>query len=276
MRQFIVDSKPDSKGLITIGGKDFKYIRQVLRLSVGDMIKVFSEGICYDATICTIEENKKKIILQLCDLPQAGESFEKTKIEGPEFYLLQFIPKPQKMELIIRQAVECGVSTIIPVIGEFTQKGSETSLLQKKSSGTGRQERIERIIREAMQQSGSLIETKVLEPMSLENALKIVLQKVEDLEKENKKSVLVSLYERNENSLTMHEAVAKVGEIDLGVVAVGCEGGISPTEIKLLNENGFNTIHFDINILRCETASLYGVASLQTTVLESKKWKLKE
>ena len=36
-----------------------------------------------------------------------------------------------------------------------------------------------------MQQSGSLIETKVLEPMSLENALKIVLQKVEDLEKED-------------------------------------------------------------------------------------------
>ena len=67
MRQFIVDSKPDSKGLITIGGKDFKYIRQVLRLSVGDMIKVFSEGICYDATICTIEENKKKIKIDLLE-----------------------------------------------------------------------------------------------------------------------------------------------------------------------------------------------------------------
>ena len=40
MRQFIIDTEPDSKGLVYIEGKDFKYIRQVLRLCVGDMIKL--------------------------------------------------------------------------------------------------------------------------------------------------------------------------------------------------------------------------------------------
>ena len=39
---------------------------------------------------------------------------------------------------------------------------------------------------------------------------------------------------------------------------------------------GFSTVHLDVNILRCETASLYGMAVLQTTILENKKWQLKE
>lgn len=280
MRQFVIDSLADSKGMILVEQKDFKYIRQVLRLCVGDMIKVCSKGISYDATICSIDDSKKKILLQLCDLPTKDESCVEKKIKGPEFWLLQFIPKPQKMELIIRQAVECGVSKIIPVIGEFTQKGSERSLIQKASSATGRQDRIDRIIREARQQSGSPIETEVLEPMSIQDAVKLIEEKVSFFKSEGKQSVLISLYERNEDSKTIHQVVAKEKDDDkkigFGVLAVGCEGGISPSEIKLLKENGFTTVHFDINILRCETASLYGIASLQTTVLEGGKWKLKE
>lgn len=271
MRQFVIDSAPDSKGLIYISGKDFKYIRQVLRLNVGDMIKVAYKENSFDTTLCSIDDSKKKITLQVCDVQESSSQVELDS-SRPEFWLLQFIPKPQKMELIVRQAVESGVSTIIPVRGEYTQKGSE-NILGAKS------ERMLRIIKEARQQSGSPIETKVLEPMTLKDALELINEKQTQVLEAGKTSVKITLYERNEDSVTIHKAVAAATEKNppgLCIAAIGCEGGISPLEVALLKESGFSTVHFDVNILRCETASLYGMAALETTVLEAQKWQLKE
>ena len=52
-------------------------------------------------------------------------------------------------------------------------------------------------------------------------------------------------------------------------LAVGCEGGISPAEAQLLKANGFIPIHFAGNILRCETAAVYGIAALQNAAAEA-------
>ena len=59
-------------------------------------------------------------------------------------------------------------------------------------------------------------------------------------------------------------------------MVVGAEGGISPEEINELQDNGFIPIHFDTNILRCETAALYGVAAVQTVLGEKDLWLFKE
>ena len=40
MRQYIASNLPDKNGQLTVSGKDFKYLCQVLRLSVGDVIQV--------------------------------------------------------------------------------------------------------------------------------------------------------------------------------------------------------------------------------------------
>ena len=40
MRQYIASNLPDKNGQLSITGKDFKYLCQVLRLSVGDVIQV--------------------------------------------------------------------------------------------------------------------------------------------------------------------------------------------------------------------------------------------
>ena len=37
-------------------------------------------------------------------------------------------------------------------------------------------------------------------------------------------------------------------------------------EIEFLKQNGFVPIHFETNILRCETAALYGIAAMQTLI----------
>ena len=277
MRQFVSAVAPNSKGLLEITGKDFHYLRKVLRLSPGDMISLsLPGGVLQDATICKVDDGAKKIELQICDsqgqsrdgqdCPQGHEVAARTRL-----VLLQFIPKPQKMELIVRQAVECGVAAIVPVIGEYTQAGFDKAL-QKPG-------RFEKIIREARQQSGSQVETQIFPPCKLPAALGLI-------DKNEPDALRLFLYERTEGTLPLsaalfgqgqdsskaHEAAAASFGLAKSrapiscVYAVGCEGGISPGECEALVSRGFKAVHFNTNILRCETASLYAAAAIQSAL----------
>ncbi len=275
MRQFISREFPDKKGLLRICGKDFRYLRQVLRLKPGDMLSVrFSDGTLQNTTVCSVDENSKEILVQICGKSENFESLDVTRgtkaeeIQNScpqiEYFLFQYIAKPAKMEQIIRQATECGVKYVIPVCGEFSQKQNILSMQHSKK------ERIERIVREARQQSGSPVETEILEPVSTENAISFWQEKKSSgspgsLEQN---SVALVLWERNEKTVSLKkifqpENSEKIKKI---AIVVGCEGGISPTEVDLFLSAGFNAIHFPGNILRCETAALYGIAAVQSAL----------
>ena len=59
-------------------------------------------------------------------------------------------------------------------------------------------------------------------------------------------------------------------------VVVGSEGGISPEEVELLKAGGFIPVHLKTNILRCETAALYGIAVVQNSLTEDLTCQSKE
>ena len=275
MRQFISREFPDKKGLLRICGKDFRYLRQVLRLKPGDMLSVrFSDGTLQNTTVCSVDENSREILLQICGKSENFETLDVTRgtkadeIQNScpqiEYFLFQYISKPAKMEQIIRQATECGVKYVIPVCGEFSQKQNILSMQHSKK------ERIERIVREARQQSGSPVETEILEQVSTEKAISFWQEKKSfgssgSLEQN---SVAVVLWERNEKTVSLKkifqpENSEKIKKI---AIVVGCEGGISPAEVDLFLSAGFNAIHFPGNILRCETAALYGIAAVQSAL----------
>lgn len=285
MRQFVSAVEPNSKGLLEITGKDFHYLRKVLRLSVGDMANVsLPGGGLQEATVCKVDDGKKKLTLQICASLCANEAqVQSSAVENSSqarnaaprtrLALLQFIPKPQKMELIVRQAVECGVAAIVPVIGEYTQGGSEKAL--QKS------DRFEKIIREARQQSGSQVETKIFEPQKLDAALGLIegadfwggaglIEKNAAALAPASDAAKIFLYERMEKTVSLSAALFGIAENRRApsacVYAVGCEGGISPGEAEFLLERGFKAVHFNTNILRCETASLYAAAALQSAL----------
>ncbi len=276
MRQFILENQKIKNGLITLQAKDFRYLRQVLRAKVGDMISVrLPNGTLQNSTVCKIDDNAKSIVLQICADTSAQTSNESitrgvqatevsASVSPVEYWLFQFLPKPQKFEQIVRQATECGVSKIIPVIGEYTEKSSVTSLQGAKS------ERLQRIIKEARQQSGSPVDTKVTEPLTLENALQqwdlsgigFVLSERDD--GNTLKQTLEAADNSNSNEQNGVSAFPK-----RVCIAVGSEGGISPEEVATLLEKGlFHPVHFAVNILRCETAALYGIAAVQSFVNE--------
>ena len=77
----------------------------------------------------------------------------------------------------------------------------------------------------------------------------------------------VALYERTDGTRELNSLASSGKKIKKVAIAVGCEGGISPNEIDVLKKNGFLPVHFETNILRCETAALYGIAVMQSLVL---------
>ena len=284
MRQLLIN-KEIKNGLVVLDGKDFRYLRQVLRARPGDMINVrLADGSLKNATLALVDDKNRSVTLQLCADTDSAKSITRgvqaSEIEGAtvsatEYWLFQFLPRPQKFEQIVRQAAECGVSVIIPVIGEYTEKSSATAIQGAK------RERLDRIIKEARQQSGSPIDTKVLEPMGLEEAVKLwnASAPLSDhtstplSDHTSGGAVAFVLSERDDCDGNLRKGVEEAAlksEIKRAAIAVGSEGGISPAEVSFLQEKGlFTPIHFAVNILRCETAALYGIAAVQNEINES-------
>ena len=177
-----------------------------------------------------------------------------------DIVLLQWILKGAKTDLVVRQATEAGVRAIVPVIGDF-------SIAKKQNPA--QLERYRRIIREARQQSGSSIDTIILEPMPLADALNILPQLVPA-----HGAVFGMCSEGSEASVSVHTLLSvKPSAI---VLAIGAEGGISIAERALLGAAGFQTIHFNTNVLRAETAAVYAIAAAQTIINEADQWQLQE
>lgn len=354
MRQFVSETALDGDGCIRVGGEKFHYLSAVLRLVPGDMLYVrLPDGALQQMTVAQLDGSSRTMLLSLAGEAASAESATAAAAAGTKggtvsadsaagggspsakatpieragrfhFHLFQFVPKPPKLDLIIRQAAECGVSTIQPVAGEFCQKGNVESAVKKSSPSDMRWGKI---ITEAREQSGSPVPTRILPCRTFAEAC--ALWKNGSIGDSPVRMAFV-LYERSGGTLPVHRAIARavaaaiaraaetgesegaravgsetaVGEsagvagesaetariprpqthgslknapetADIAVM-VGAEGGISPSELAGAKESGFIPVHLETNILRCETAALYGLAALQNAVVESDIWKLKE
>ena len=260
MRQFIFNGKTEKNGSIIVSGKDYRYLMTVLRLKINDRIDVRlknGELVLMEISSCNGKNGILTPIAREKEATGQGVSAfsvesQTSLVQSKEFWLFQFMPKPQKMDLIIRQATECGVSVIVPIVGEFSVN----------QDGKGRLERWDRIVKEARQQSGSPVSTRILSPVSVEEAAKIW----EEFESSEKKAFI--LHENPEKGVSLfsgdfseNKLICK--DVKKLALAVGCEGGFSEKEYEALNQVGFLPLHFKTNVLRAETAALYGIAVLQ-------------
>lgn len=266
MRQYISDVMPDAKGFLEIDGRGFRHICNVLRAKIGDVVAVrFPDGALHEMAVSKIDVKKKIVVMHKNKNLEAGavlaENAENSDAASAlEIWLFMFVAKPQKMELVVRQATECGIKKIVPVIGEYSQAGNISACESRCDT-----ERFSRIIKEAREQSGSATATQIVRPVSVSDAAKMWRDAISANRIGN--SCAIVLYEKTDSTVPIYNAVSN-GCATLAAVAVGCEGGISDGEIEILSAAGFVPVHFSTNILRCETAALYGIAALQTVIIE--------
>jgi 16S rRNA (uracil1498-N3)-methyltransferase len=258
MKQFILPALPDSDGCVRITGGDFHYLSRVRRLRPGDVFDaLFPGGEWAQVRVVSLADGcliGKRVFLD--GAAAAGTACERAPL--PLLVLFQALPKGAKMDLIIRQAAEGGVTEIVPFISAY-------SVSRPDDSG-GRLERWRRIIREARQQSGSLIATGVREPASFD----AVLGYWEELRGKYERPVGLLIHQDPLEQGAFHEYLDK--RPDLAVFAVGPEGGFSPEEVSRCMAAGFKPLTMGTAVLRAETAALYAQAAIRIILLESASW----
>lgn len=265
MRQFLLPAAPAADGSIVIGGSDFRYLASVLRLERDDLIEGrLPDGSLRAFRVDSVDRRSRTVALSLSDasVDLSGVPPLSVPPEGfPVIVLFQWQLKGPKMDLVIRQATEAGVSAIVPVSGERCVAGA--------ASGDARGDRRSRIVREARQQSGSPIATELLEPVSPLDVPRVwaSLQSGPDAK-------AIVLTEAPLARKTLHRYLESgAGSVAL---AVGPEGGMTAREIEGLVEAGFECVHFATNVLRAETCALYAIAAVQNALMEIESWQSKE
>lgn len=288
MRQLLLATEPDSRGCVMVRGRDARYLSRVLRLGEGDCFRALAPGghreyllrissKTRDALSCVLEPEASCSGAGETSSPTAsakslashelerGRDRERAAAAGglPPFILMQGWPKGQKLDLIVRQAGELGLAHVIVFV-------SEHAVVRPDPKGfPERLGRLERVAKEAVQQSGAAQPCRIHLCVSTGEAL------------ERRDELLAGT--KNACSLLMHQDVLAQNSLhryldstpDALVIAVGPEGGFSPPECALFMERGFSPFILGPTVLRTETAALFALAAAQIIILEKSSWHIR-
>jgi 16S rRNA (uracil1498-N3)-methyltransferase len=212
-----IDNFDLSKNEIEITGKIAHQIVKVLKLKAGEKVELSDgKGVVAFGKIKKIEKSNVTV--------------EKEKIikeeENKKIVLYCAILKKENFELVVQKTTECGISKVVPIISARTIK-------------TGLNlERLQKIAKEASEQSGRSTVPEISEPIAFTKAIEIV----------EGKSVLFDIsgskFTSNYNLETKN-------------LFIGPEGGWTEEEIKRArNISSFKICSLGKITLRAETAAI--------------------
>jgi len=262
LKQFVLNSKPDKNGHLRFEGGDYRYLARVRRLAPGEYFPALLPGAADSVSVRVLSVDNHVLVGEVSgEKPVQAE----TSVSGnnlPPMLLFQSLPKGEKMDLIVRQAAEGGVEQIVPFMSEF-------SAIKKNKNTLHKFTRWERIIKEARQQSGSLTPTVIRQPLSIDGLFAFW----EELNAQNPGVLGLLFHHLPLAKTSLHGYLYKRPEIV--ALAIGPEGGFSPSEAQRFIAGGFKAVTIGETVLRTETAALYAQAAVRVLLLERDSWEMK-
>jgi 16S rRNA (uracil1498-N3)-methyltransferase len=254
VKQFLLPGRYAGEKQFSLTGRDYRYLVKVLRLAPGaELAARDARGVSYTLRILGIGETTCDVeLLRGADDPSPDESSHLAGAAA-RIILLQCLPKGRKIDLIVRQATEAGVSRIVPLSSEHS--------LVRPGDRDGRGERLRRIAREAVQQSGTPLMPIIDEPRSIGS----LVDAGEDW------GMALVFHEQPVDGKPLHELLAE--RPATVSVLIGPEGGLSTLEVALLTGAGFKAVHFNTGVLRVETAATYALGAVITILQERNAWR---
>ncbi len=202
----------------------------------GDAAELFLDGRRFSAEIAemTAEGVTARLI---SELPSTEAKLRITLYQG--------LPKAEKMELIVQKAVELGAARVVPVAM------SRCVVQLSAKDGAKKQERWQKIAREACKQSGRCQMMAVDAPIAFP-ALLTALKTHE--------AAIVPWEDARGYSLTaFHREHPEIRDL---AIVIGPEGGMSADEIARMKDCGCQSVTLGPRILRTETAGLCALSAL--------------
>jgi 16S rRNA (uracil1498-N3)-methyltransferase len=247
MKQFLLPSDYSGETTFNISGKDYHYLKHVLRLRAGDKLRgIDRKG---NPHLLTIERDVNESFILLLH----PESLEAAPFPF-SIDLYQCVPKGSRMDLVIRQATEIGVHRIVPLLSERT--------VMRVAGRDGAERKLARWIRiakGALQQSGVRMMPAIDKPRSL-----VALE-------EREKGCDLFFHPAKPTDTNLHQLLAAPPRVVN--LLIGPEGGFSENEIEYILGLGFSAVSLGDTVLRVETAALFAAAAVKILLLESKSWK---
>jgi 16S rRNA (uracil1498-N3)-methyltransferase len=256
--------------MIRLEGRDYHYLVRVRRLVPGEIFPALLPG-GGEVLIRILSTGDGELVGNCLPAEPAGAAQSSASAPDggalPPIILFQSLPKSEKMDLIVRQAAEGGLTEIVPFSSEF-------SVPKIKSSGEtkgppARQARWERIVKEARQQSGSSIATAVRPSLDID----ALFAYWEELKNAYPGALGILFHHIPLEKASLHGYLEKDPEIV--ALAIGPEGGFSPAEAERFLEAGFKPLTLGGSVLRTETAALYGAAAIRIILLEKDSWEIR-
>jgi 16S rRNA (uracil1498-N3)-methyltransferase len=223
---------PGTDGTVCVTGGELHHMRDVLRLSPGTEVVLYSaNGTEYAGRIATFEPNAAIITV-------AGTR----RNPGPNLrrlILAAGIIKATRMDLLIEKAAELDASEFWPLV-------CTRSLVREPSSG--RQQRWHRISLAAAKQSLRSHAMEIRDPLDVNTMAASVPNATLAVTCVSGAEPLGAVMRRMANDLKARPAIV--------IIAVGPEGDFTAEELAAMREAGFVAAGLGGNRLRSETAAL--------------------
>lgn len=231
MPRFYVNLALDLESEVSLPEDVIRHI-SVLRLRFTDRISLFNgDGYDYIAEFIEFERRKIRVRIITANLAQNESKLSLS--------LLMSIIASDKFDWVVQKAVELGVTQLIPIYAQNTQRFKADKL-------ASRMEHWRKIILAASEQSGRASLMELAEPLEFAEAVT-----------KSQATVRLIMSPHHIGKLAIAVAVASAD------LLVGPEGGFSLAEVELANHAGFASWQLGGRILRAETAALAGMSLLQ-------------
>lgn len=211
------------------------HVGRVLRMTEGAEIILFDgSNHIFPARLQAL--SKKQIIAEILE----------SKLDDREsplpIHLGQVISRGDRMEFTIQKSVELGVQTITPLWSERCGVKLEGERQDKKL------QQWQKIAIAACEQSGRNV-VPTIRP----------IMKLTDWCAEQDEMLKLNLHPRAKYTIRQLPHIPPAGVRLL----IGSEGGLSPAEIAMTEQQGFTEVLLGKRVLRTETASLVAITALQ-------------
>ena len=243
LHRFYINTESQSFGEIH---KDFIFSsellhqwKKVFRFLPGDKLILFdNSGFEYEAEIVSL--NNKEADVKILN------TVDKQKKATKEVWLFSALIKKDNFEWIIQKTTELGVSHIVPILSERSEKKGLNM------------ERAEKIMIEASEQSGRAMLPTIVEPKTFDEVIQSVTQK-----KYNENMDFVAFDGSGDMTIkdlrVLHSEEGSAKPIG---IFVGPEGGWSEKELEAFRSAGVPIYSLGSQILRAETAAVAVTALL--------------